>query len=240
MTGAKDDPHRGHRERLRARLMESGVHSFQDYEVIELALTFAARRADTKALAKALITRFKSVSAVLDAKPEELKKVKGVGDAAAQAFAMIRGIAEYYRRDCALGSDYFAGPSEVIRYMQHKLRALKEECFVALYLDARNGLIGDETISRGTLVRTTVYPATIFRTGLLKNAAAVVLAHNHPGGKATPSRQDIALTLRLMHLGENLDIPVVDHVIVAAADYYSMAERGDIARLRGRMKEIVV
>ena len=205
--------------------------------MLELALTFASRRADTKACAKALLERFGSVAAVLDADPRELQEVPGVGGTAAQAFLMIREIAEYYRKDRARGSDYFAGPSEVIGYVQQKLRGHREERFLALYLDAANRFIDDLVVSHGTAVRATVYPARIFRTGLNLGATAVVLAHNHPGGKATPSNQDFTLTMRLMLVGDYLDIPVVDHVIVAGAEWYGMADRGDLARLRNRLKE---
>jgi DNA repair protein RadC len=237
MAGQEEDNRRGHRERLRKRLQESGIQSFRDYEVIELALTFANRRGDTKSQAKSLIKEFGSVAEILEAEPARLMKVAGVGKAAAEAFAMIRGIAEYYRKDKAKGSDFFSGPSEVIRYVQQKLRGLGEEQFFALYLDARNRFIDDETISKGTTVRTTVYPANIFESAFKHNAAAVVLAHNHPGGKSTPSEQDFMLTMKLMLVGDYLDKPVVDHVIVAGAEYYSMAERGDIARLKNRLRE---
>ena len=132
-----------------------------------------------------------------------------------------RAVAEEIRRDALLNS-----PTRVRDYLRLTLSGLEHEVFMALFLDAQNRLIVAEELFRGTLAQTSVYPREILKRALHHNAAAVILAHNHPSGIAEPSRADEWLTRALRDALQQVDERVLDHVIVAGHQSLSFAERG--------------
>ncbi|MFQ6105661.1 MAG: RadC family protein, partial [Candidatus Hydrothermarchaeaceae archaeon] len=107
-----------------------------------------------------------------------------------------------------------------------KLRNLKKEHFLALHLNTKNALLKEETVSVGSLTANIIHPRELFKTAVLESAASVILAHNHPSGDPSPSKDDIALTKRLAKAGELLGILLLDHVIIGDGKFISMKERG--------------
>ena len=120
----------------------------------------------------------------------------------------------------------FTSPDEVRRFLQVKLAALEHEVFAVLMLDAQHCLIEYVELFRGTISQTSVYPREVVKEALARNAAAVILAHNHPSGLAEPSRADELLTHRLKSALELIDVRVLDHFIVGGRGTMSFAERG--------------
>jgi DNA repair protein RadC len=123
-------------------------------------------------------------------------------------------------------ADTMASPGAAKDYLRLKIAALPYEVFVVIFLDAQNRVIDVEEMFRGTLTQTSVYPREVVKTALAHNAAAVILAHNHPSGSAEPSRADEALTMTLKAALALVDVRVLDHMVVTCATVLSFAERG--------------
>ena len=132
-----------------------------------------------------------------------------------------RWLNEELRRDCCL-----TAPSSVRDYLRLFFAGQEFESFVVLFLDAQNRLIAAEALFRGTLTQTSVYPREVVKAALQHNAAALILAHNHPSGVAEPSRADEMLTTSLKQALALVDVKILDHFIVAGATTLSFAERG--------------
>lgn len=120
----------------------------------------------------------------------------------------------------------FIAPQIAATYARLLLGRLGHEEFIGLWLDSQNRLIASETISIGTINRADVWPREVAKSGLLNNAASVIFAHNHPSGDCTPSHPDISLTKKLSEILKLFEIKVLDHLVVSATNYLSMAEKG--------------
>ncbi|MDX1423482.1 MAG: DNA repair protein RadC [Kiloniellales bacterium] len=220
-------PHyHGHRDRLRQRLLDQGGGALADYEIIEFLLFAAAPRADTKPLAKALIKRFGSLSAVLSAEPAELAAVSGLGQASIAALKIVPEAARRLAREQVLGQPVLSSWSKLLDYCRIALAHEKVERFHLLFLDRQNRLIADETQQRGTVDHTPVYPREVVRRALELGATALILVHNHPSGDPTPSKADIEMTREIAAAGEKLGISVHDHVVIGRSGETSFKAAG--------------
>lgn len=121
---------------------------------------------------------------------------------------------------------HIKGPKETSDYLMPKMRFLKKERFVVLFLNTKNKIIGEETISEGTLTGCLVHPREVYQSAILKNAVAIIVAHNHPSGEPQPSREDKELTDMLFKAGKTIGIPLYDHVVIGDGIYYSFQENG--------------
>jgi DNA repair protein RadC len=227
---SEEQPHfHGHRERLRARFLKSGLEGFADYEVVELLLTLAIPRLDVKEPAKALIARFGNLRGILDAPVEELREVKGIGTVTPLALRIIREAACLYLQQAAERRDSLADPDALSRFWRAKIGALAHEVFQVGYLDSGYRLLpnGIETLEEGTIDRAAVYPRRVIEAALRQHkAAALVFAHNHPNGNVQPSEQDKVLTRALVLAAQTVQIKVLDHLIVSADRVFSFRKEG--------------
>ncbi|MEJ2015902.1 MAG: DNA repair protein RadC [Limibacillus sp.] len=184
----------GHRQRLRERFLERGGASLADYEVIELLLFGAKARGDVKPHAKTLLREFGSLAAVLSAKPEELARVQGLGEASIAALKIVQEAALRLARQDSREGPVLSSWDKVLNYLRIALAEEKVERFHLLFLDRKNRLIADEEQQRGTVDHTPVYPREVVKRALELGASALILVHNHPSGDPTPSKADIAIT----------------------------------------------
>lgn len=220
-------PHyHGHRERLRQRLLESGGASLADYEVLELLLFGAKPRADVKPLAKALLTRFGSLPAVIGADQYALEQISGMGPAAIAALKIVQECAARMAREEVLDRPVIASWDRLLAYCRIVMAQEKVEQFRVLFLDRKNKLIADETQQRGTVDHTPVYPREVVKRALELGATGVILVHNHPSGDPTPSRADIEMTKELSEAMHRLGIQIHDHVIIASSGNVSFKSLG--------------
>jgi DNA repair protein RadC len=213
-------------ERPRERLLAQGAASLSDAELVALFLGTGVRGKSALDLARELLARFGRVSRLLSAPQREIDAVPGVG---AAKYAQIAAVMELARRALSeemKARDSLTSPAAVRGYLRLRMQDLGHECFYCVFLDAQNRVIAAEELFRGTLTQTSVYPREVVKHALGHNAAAVILAHNHPSGVAEPSVQDQALTRTLADALGLVDIKVLDHFIVAPGACLSFAERG--------------
>ncbi|MBI2071239.1 MAG: DNA repair protein RadC [Elusimicrobia bacterium] len=214
----------GHRRRLRRRLENGGLNGFQDYEILEILLTYAIARKDTKPPAKALLQEFKSLAGVFDAGPKELERVPGIGPRAAQLLGLIKNVAGAYLKNRIEKQHLLNNPAGVADYCRLTLAGKGHELVLALFLDARNRLIAEKTVGQGTIDQAPVYPRRIVEEALSCRASGLILVHNHPSGQPDPSLEDKALTRKIARTAQALDLRFLDHIIVGREGYFSFRE----------------
>ncbi|MDP3068348.1 MAG: DNA repair protein RadC [Methylocystis sp.] len=215
-SGLRDSaPHfHGHRQRLRDRFMDAGEAALADYEMLELLLFRAIARRDVKPLAKALITRFGSFAETVAARPERLREVGGLSEAAIVEIKLAEAAAKRLARGALQKRPVLSSFMEVLDYCRTAMAFAEREEFRILFLDKRNALIADEVQGVGTIDHTPVYPREIVRRALELGASALILAHNHPSGDPTPSAADIRMTKDIAAIAQPFGITVHDHLIV--------------------------
>jgi len=212
--------------RPREKLLARGPASLADAELIALLLRTGLKGTSVLQLAQQLLTEFGGLTGLLQAEPDDLKRVKGLGPAKR---AEMSAVLELARRSLAqelMQRPLFDSTTRVKEYLRLQIGGREHEVFVVLFLDAQNRLIRLEELFRGTLTQTSVYPREVLKRALELNAAAVVLAHNHPSGAAEPSRADEFLTQTLKSALGLIDVRVLDHLVVTRSEAVSFAERG--------------
>ena len=218
--------HDGHRERLRTNFIENSLDSFNELNSLELLLFYAIPRRDTNELAHRLLERFGSLYGVFDASFHELMEVDGVGENAA---ALIKFIPEIMRKSRisetadmkVINSSSAAGKYLVPRFLYQDI-----EILLLLCLDSRRRVISCAEINRGVVNSVDANVRRIVETALKYRACSVILAHNHPGGVALPSREDDGMTGLIGKALSSVGITLADHIIVAGEDYASYANSG--------------
>ena len=213
-------------ERPRERLLRNGAAALSDAELLAIFLRVGVRGKSAVDLARDLLARFGGLNRLFAARRVDFDTVPGVGDA---KFTQFQAVIEMARRALAeeLGAfSSLSSPRAVRDYLTLSLAAKQHEAFMVLFLDAQHKLIATEEMFRGTLTQTSVYPREVVKRALAHNAAALILAHNHPSGVAEPSQADRMLTDTLKSALALVDIAVLDHVIVAGRSTLSFAERG--------------
>jgi DNA repair protein RadC len=221
-------PYEGHRERLRQRFINTGFEGLHDYEIIELLLTYAIPRKDTKPIAKALIERFKTLKNVLDAPIDDLGKVEGMGKNSAVYIKMMREMVTQYFKDRAKEQKIFKTLEELITYLRAVIGGKTNEVVHVLYLNSKNELINAENLSEGTVSEAVAFPRRIVEGALKYGATSVILAHNHPGGVAEPSEGDDRLTEAVKEALKTVGITLQEHVIISEEGFYSYRKDGMI------------
>lgn len=217
--------HKGHRARVRERYVNEGLENFQPHEVLELLLFYCYPRCDTKSIAKKMLKEFGSLHRLLEADVQTLTHRLGCSENIAVLLNLMPAIANRYLRDKESKTVIFNNAETAGNYAISLFIGHTAERFYVISIDARNRLNTATEIARGTLDETAVYPREVMKAALNDQASAVIFAHNHPGGTLKPSRADLELTRQLILLFERINIPVLDHIIVAGDAYYSFASR---------------
>ena len=221
--------HDGHREKMRRRFLSGGLEQFADHEALELLLYYAIPRRDTNPIAHALMERYGSLSAVLAAPVEDLKKVEGVGESAA---ILLKLAPQLYRKAKMSDAEQETTLSSVERvgaYLLVRFAGEKNEVVYQLCLDRKGKLLVCKKLGEGGVTSADLDIRRLVENALLTGASAVVLAHNHPSGVALPSRDDYAATDRAKTALAVVGVALTDHIIVADGDFVSMADSGYIA-----------
>ena len=219
-------------ERPRERLVEHGADALSHAELIAILLRTGLKGMNAVEMGKQLIQKFGTLQALAQASVDDLQSVKGIGRDKAvtlvAAFALARKMAADLQRE----SPVLDNPEAIVQLLREQNLVKNVETLQVLLLNTRRRLIRVEPVSDGTIDTMLVHPREVFKAAIAANAAAVVLAHNHPSGDPTPSEADIKVTRDLIRAGQLLKIDVLDHVIIGRAtaerrkDYASLRELG--------------
>jgi len=221
-----DKPHYfGHRERLREKLFASGPDALQDYELLELLLFTAIPRRDVKPIAKALLGEFKDLWSLLNTKHERLMEF-GLSETAAASLLATGAVALRAHKNAALKGPLLNSWQRIVDYCRAAMAHETKEQFRLLFLDRKNHLLAEEVHQRGTIDHTPVYPREVVQRALEVGAGALVLAHNHPSGDPTPSKDDIEMTRAIADACRPLDITIHDHIIIGKDGVTSFKSMG--------------
>ena len=208
-------------ERPREKLQQKGAEALSDVELLAILLGRGVEGHDVMSVAARVLK-------VLDnnkEKPdiEELKKIEGVGLAKA---TLIAAALEFARRRIRPEGLRISFPADILPLIQHYADR-KQEHFICISINGANEVIASRVVSVGLVNRTQVHPREVFADPITDRASAIIVAHNHPSGGLTPSKEDIEITKQLKSAGETLGIPLLDHIIFNHKGYYSFLEKGD-------------
>jgi DNA repair protein RadC len=215
-------------DRPRERMFSQGPAALSDTELLALLLRSGNRGLSAMRLARQLLQGHGALTGLLACSPHKMARIPGIGPARAASLLAVMELARRAQRERLERTTLLGRPQAVKDYLCLLLHGRAQEVFVVLFLDSQNRLILADELFHGTLNQTAVYPREVVRRALELNAAAVILAHNHPSGVAEPSQADRVLTDALRAALRHLDMPVLDHIIVAAGCTYSFAEHGHL------------
>lgn len=218
--------HDGHRERMKKRFRAEGLDSFSEIEVLELMLYYTIARRDTNVIAHELLKRFGSLSQVLEAPLEELQKVDGIGENTALYLHMVTQVGRIYMRNRAEKITVLPTLESCAEYLMPCFIGRKVEMVYLLCLDAKCKVLCCRKIAEGSVNTAGISVRKIVEQALAANASSAVLAHNHPGGLAIPSHEDVQTTIRVAEALRAVDVQLADHIVVADGDYVSMVQSG--------------
>lgn len=212
--------------RPREKLLTQGPQALADAELIALLLRTGVPGQGVLQLAQSLLDRHGGLAGLLQANGAQLAAVKGLGPAKRAEMAAVLELARRAVAQQLTQAPVFDNPAAVKQFVALALAETVQEVFAVLFLDNQHRLLKHETMFRGTLTHTSVYPREIVRRALELNSAAVIFAHNHPSGTAEPSRADEFLTQSLKAALQLIDVRVLDHLVVGRGAVVSFAERG--------------
>lgn len=219
-------------ERPRERLAALGAGALTDAELIAILLRSGRRGLSAVEMARSLLTVAGSLQQLASASVDELRKTRGIGLDKAVTLQAAFTLAQRMAREIQREAPMLDHPEKVADLLREEARAARVEEFHVLLLNTRRRLIRVERLSQGTLDTVLIHPREVFRPAITANAAAIVLAHNHPSGDPTPSEADIRVTRDLIRAGQLLKLEVLDHIILGqrtdgrARDYVSLRELG--------------
>ena len=184
----QQNPNLGHRKRLREKFIQSGLASFHDYEIVELLLSLGTPRRDCKPPAKEAIRRFKTLRGVLEAPPEELQEIDGIGPHNAFGIRLVQEVAREFLKERLRDRPVYGSAREVFDYLYHSMRDLKKETLKALYINSQNQIIDTADFPIGTVNASSVSPREVIEGAIRHSAVSLILVHNHPSGNPEPSK----------------------------------------------------
>jgi DNA repair protein RadC len=214
-------------DRPRNRLLKGGPTSLSNSELLSIILRTGSVAENAIALSQRVLSQFdlKQLSAI-DA--PQLMKIHGIKSGKAAQIVACFELARRLEMFDSLPKFKINSPEDVYRRLYPTMRESKKEHFMELCLDTKNQVIREDTISIGSLNANIVHPREVFRTALIESAAHIIVAHNHPSGDPTPSREDIDITKKLVETGKIMGIDILDHVIIGDGRHFSMKEAGHI------------
>ena len=218
------NPHKGHRQRVKNRVLREGVDSFEDHQILELLLFYCIPMKDTNELAHLLIDRFGSLAGVLDARPEDLCAVSGITENSGILLNLIPSLARRYHQEKLKEKTILDSTTKAGEYAKALFTGRLYEVFYVICMDSQNRVNHTALLHEGTINEAPVYPRLIVETALRHQATSIILAHNHPGGSHQPSQADVEVTRKIRTATEAIAITVADHIIVAGDGYFSFAE----------------
>lgn len=180
---------------------------------------------DTRKLARDLLSHYKTLENVLDALVRELSNFKGLKERLALPIKVIKEVAKRYLKNKALKAEYLSSPQEVYYYLKYEMQNLPRETLKVIFLSSKSKGLDIEKLFEGTITESICYPRKIFAKTFEKSASSIILVHNHPSGKPTPSKEDAKFTKNLIIAGYLLQCKIVDHIITSKNGYYKWLKK---------------
>jgi len=214
---------------LQERFIRSGFEGLSDRKVIELLLNLVFSHQESRKLAKECLERFKNLSGLLTASPQELEQV-GIAPPGMFYIKLLHELPAEILKQKLIEQPFYQSSQEIFDYLYYSMRDLNKEVFKAIYLNSRNQIIDTEDLFEGTLESIPIRPREIVESAIKHSAAAVIFVHNHPSGDPTPSRGDKRFTRDLVFMGNIIEVKVLDHIIIGNNRYFSFADEGLIEK----------
>lgn len=216
--------HENHRERVRDEFLANGFSlKTPPHKILEMLLFYSIPRKDTNEIAHKLLEKFGSIEAVLDATPEELMTVEGIGKNTAAFFKLMKFSTNFYINEKKNGkreklNDY----SQICDYVVNKYLGFTKECIGVTSFDSKGSIIDFDIIAEGDVSEVGIPIRKVMETIIKRNAVAIVLSHNHPNGFPFPSKEDVVFTAKLRDATNHINVTLIDHLIISEKDYVSM------------------
>jgi DNA repair protein RadC len=213
-------------ERPRERLVKYGAEMLSNAELLAILLRVGTPQYSAIGMAEHVLHEFDGLRGIATASVEELSRIQGLGTAKG---AQIKAMVELGKRIAAFTGESrpaIRSPQDAAGLLMPELKYASKEHFKALFLNTKNEVMKTRTITVGSLDASLITPRELFREAISVSSASLIIAHNHPSGDPTPSREDVSVTKRLCEAGSLLGIEVIDHVIIGDNRWISMKERG--------------
>lgn len=209
----------------RERLLRLGPRALATSELLALLINTGTVGLSAADIARDLLVRFPSLADLSGRDASELRALKGMGSAKAATLCAAFELAHRIQAEPFGDRVVITSPRVLANLLIPRLRNLRTETFHVVMLNSANQIIRDVAVSEGSLNSVVIHPREVFRLAIAENAAAVILAHNHPSGNTEPSKEDITVTRQLVEAGRIVDIRVLDHLVIGGDDFTSLAER---------------
>jgi len=213
-------------ERPREKLLERGAAALSDAELLAIFIRTGVAGRSAVDIARDLLAEHQGLRSLLDNAPARLSACRGLGPAKTGQLLAALELGRRYLEAGLLRQGTLSSPADTRTYLKARLRAYPYEVFAVIFLDNRHRVIAFEELFNGTIDGASVHPREVLRRALYHNAAALILAHNHPSGIAEPSAADKAITRRLQDALALVDVRVLDHFVIGDEDAISFADRG--------------
>jgi len=214
-------------ERPRERLIKNGASALSDSELLAIILRTGSKKDNVINLSQRILGEY-NIKQLSQINITQLMKVHGIKESKAAQISACFEIARRLESFNSVEKPKISSPEDVYRRLFPRMREQKKEMFIELCLDTKNQILKEEVISVGSLNANVVHPREVFKLALTESAAHIIVAHNHPSGDPTPSREDIEITKKLVETGNIMGITVLDHVIIGDGRHFSMKEAGHI------------
>jgi DNA repair protein RadC len=213
-------------ERPRERMLQYGAQALSNAELLAILLRTGTVSESAVHLAQRILAESGTLRNLVDMSTDQLMQIKGIGSAKALQIQASIELGRRLARSSMKDTVTIRSPQDVAAYLMEDLRYLKKEHFVCLFLNTKNHVIAQETLSMGSLNASIVHPREVFRAAIKRSSASIICVHNHPSGDPTPSPEDIEITERLVEAGRLIGIEVLDHIILGDQSHVSLKEKG--------------
>ncbi|MDF2961923.1 MAG: repair protein RadC [Paenibacillus sp.] len=213
-------------ERPRERMMQYGAQALSNAELLAILLRTGTYQESAVHLAQRMLSQSGGLRSLVDMSLEQLTEIKGIGEAKGLQIQAGIELGRRLARTSMKDTVTVRSPKDAADLLMEDLRYLQKEHFVCLFLNTKNHVIGQETLSMGSLNASIVHPREVFRAAIKRSSAAIICAHNHPSGDPTPSSEDIQMTQRLVEAGDIVGIDVLDHIVIGDQKFVSLKEQG--------------
>lgn len=228
----------GHRKRLREKFLKGGLEGFHDYEIVELLLSLGTPRQDCKPQAKEALRRFKTLRGVMEAAPQELQEIKGIGPHSVFGIKFMQAVAREFLKEKSLQRTVCSSSQEIFEYFYHTMRDLKKEIIKIVYLNSQNQILEIQDFGQGTVDSSHIYPREVIEGALKCHAVGMVMVHNHPSGYPEPSASDFSLTRNMVLSGTAMQVKILDHIIIGDNRFYSFAGQGILEKYEAEIAKL--